>query len=57
MYSLLEIFVQLFEVGSPRPIEKYLGGNIPWIKIGDATSGENVYLYSTKETHHSRWSV
>lgn len=35
--------------GSPRPIEKYLGGNIPWIKIGDATSGENVYLYSTKE--------
>lgn len=35
--------------GSPRPIEKYLGGNIPWIKIGDATSGENIYLYSTKE--------
>ena len=35
--------------GSPRPIEKYLGGDVPWIKIGDATSGENIYLYSTNE--------
>ena len=35
--------------GSPRPIEKYLGGDIPWIKIGDATEGESVYLNSTKE--------
>lgn len=35
--------------GSPRPIEKYLGGDIPWIKIGDATDGESIYLYSTKE--------
>ena len=35
--------------GSPRPIEKYLGGNIPWIKIGDATDGESIYLHSTKE--------
>lgn len=35
--------------GSPRPIEQYLGGNIPWIKIGDATDGESIYLHSTKE--------
>jgi len=35
--------------GSPRPIEKYLGGTVPWIKIGDATSGDDVYLRSTKE--------
>lgn len=35
--------------GSPRPIEKFLGGDVPWIKIGDATDGETVYLYSTKE--------
>ena len=35
--------------GSPRPIEKYLGGTIPWIKISDATTGENIYLNSTKE--------
>ena len=34
---------------SPRPIEKFLGGNIPWIKIGDATDGDNIYLSSTKE--------
>lgn len=35
--------------GSPRPIENFLGGDIPWIKIGDATKGENIYLHSTKE--------
>lgn len=35
--------------GSPRPIEKFLGGDVPWIKIGDATDGESIYLYSTKE--------
>lgn len=35
--------------GSPRPIEKFLGGTIPWIKIGDATDGESIYLNSTKE--------
>jgi len=35
--------------GSPRPIEQFLGGNIPWIKIGDATEGESIYLNSTKE--------
>ena len=35
--------------GSPRPIENYLGGEVPWIKIGDATKGDNVYLHSTKE--------
>lgn len=34
---------------SPRPIEKYLGGDIPWIKIGDATDEDNIYLNSTKE--------
>ena len=35
--------------GSPRPIDKFLGGNVPWIKIGDATSGDDIYLTSTKE--------
>jgi restriction endonuclease S subunit len=35
--------------GSPRPIEQFLGGTIPWIKIGDATNGDNIYLKSTKE--------
>ena len=35
--------------GSPRPIEKFLGGNVPWIKIGDATDGDDIFLHSTKE--------
>ena len=35
--------------GSPRPIANYLGGTIPWIKIGDATEGDNIYINSTKE--------
>lgn len=35
--------------GSPRPIEQFLGGDVPWIKIGDATEGDNIYLNSTKE--------
>ena len=35
--------------GSPRPIEQYLGGTVPWIKIGDATEGDSLYLNSTKE--------
>ena len=35
--------------GSPRPIEQFLGGDVPWIKIGDATDGENIYLTSTKQ--------
>ena len=35
--------------GSPRPIEKFLGGNIPWIKIGDATKGDSIYIHSTQE--------
>lgn len=39
----------IYRGGSPRPISNYLGGNIPWIKIGDATKDDNVYLYSTKE--------
>lgn len=35
--------------GSPRPIENFLGGDVPWIKIGDATKGDNIYLHATKE--------
>lgn len=35
--------------GSPRPIEVFLNGDIPWIKISDATAGDNIYLNSTKE--------
>jgi type I restriction enzyme S subunit len=34
---------------SPRPIENYLGGTVPWIKIGDASKGNPIYLFDTKE--------
>jgi type I restriction enzyme S subunit len=30
--------------GSPRPINDYLGGSIPWIKIGDATEGDDIAI-------------
>lgn len=39
----------VYRGGSPRPIEKFLGGTIPWIKIGDATKGDDIYLHQTKE--------
>lgn len=39
----------IYRGGSPRPITEFLGGNIPWIKIGDATKGDNIYLNNTKE--------
>ncbi len=34
---------------SPRPIDKYLGGSVPWIKIGDATQNDGIYMHSTKQ--------
>ena len=37
------------EAVQPRPIEQFLGGDVPWIKIGDATDGDSIYLNSTKE--------
>lgn len=39
----------IYRGASPRPINKYLKGTIPWIKIGDATKGDNIYLNKTKE--------
>lgn len=35
--------------GSPRPIKNYLEGKYPWIKIGDATKGDDIYIHSTKQ--------
>ena len=34
---------------SPRPIDKFLGGIVPWIKIGDGTKGNELYLSSTED--------
>jgi len=35
--------------GSPRPIKDYLGGTVPWIKIGDGTKGDEIYINKTAE--------
>jgi type I restriction enzyme S subunit len=38
--------------GSPRPIENFLGGTVPWIKIGDATKGDPFFIWETREKIH-----
>lgn len=45
----LENLCDIYRGGSPRPIMDFLGGSVPWIKIGDATKGDDIYLSSTKE--------
>lgn len=34
---------------SPRPINNYMGGSVPWFKIADATASESPFVLSTKE--------
>jgi type I restriction enzyme S subunit len=34
---------------SPRPIDNFLGGSVPWIKIGDGTKGDRIYITSTED--------
>jgi type I restriction enzyme, S subunit len=34
---------------SPRPIERFLGGSVPWVKIGDGTRGDQIYIASTQD--------
>ena len=34
---------------SPRPIKNFLGGTIPWIKIGDGTKGNDIFIEETSE--------
>ena len=49
-YEPLRELCTIVRGGSPRPIEQFLGGDVPWIKIGDATDGDSIYLNSTKDT-------
>lgn len=32
---------------SPRPINNFIGTDVPWIKIGDGTKGNDLYIEST----------
>ncbi len=34
---------------SPRPIDKWMGGTVPWIKIGDGSGNSSLYIESTKD--------
>lgn len=34
---------------SPRPINDYMDGEVPWIKIADATAADGPFLFETKE--------
>ncbi|MDO8775396.1 MAG: restriction endonuclease subunit S [Burkholderiaceae bacterium] len=34
---------------SPRPIQNFMGHDIPWIKIADATASDGMFVFKTKE--------
>jgi type I restriction enzyme S subunit len=34
---------------SPRPIQNFMGEDIPWIKIADATASDGMFVFKTKE--------
>jgi len=48
----LSDLVRIRRGGSPRPIKNFIGGTVPWIKIGDATKGDELYLWETKVKIH-----
>ncbi|MDO7472608.1 restriction endonuclease subunit S [Acinetobacter baumannii] len=45
----MDALMTIVRGGSPRPIENFLGGTYPWIKIGDATKGDDLFITKTKE--------
>ena len=34
---------------SPRPIQNFMGNDVPWIKIADATASDGMFVFTTKE--------
>ncbi len=47
--SSLGELCQIGRGGSPRPINDYMNGEIPWIKISDATAAGGPFVFETKE--------
>ncbi len=47
--SLLDDLCLIGRGASPRPIAQFMGGDIPWFKIGDATASESFYIFQTEE--------
>ena len=44
----LQNLMKIRRGASPRPISQFIGKDVNWIKIGDATNGDNIYLNSTR---------
>jgi type I restriction enzyme S subunit len=47
--QLLDDLCQIGRGASPRPISAFMGGEIPWFKIGDATASEGPFIFETQE--------
>jgi type I restriction enzyme S subunit len=47
--KLLSEVCTLGRGASPRPINDYMNGEIPWVKIADATAAGGPFLFETKE--------
>jgi len=47
--KVLSELCQLGRGASPRPINDYMNGEVPWVKIADATAAGGPFLYKTKE--------
>ncbi|MGV8079636.1 MAG: restriction endonuclease subunit S [Syntrophales bacterium] len=49
---LVKPLSELCDIGrgaSPRPINDFMNGEVPWIKIADATAADGPFLFETKE--------
>ncbi len=47
--SSLEDVCTIGRGASPRPISEFLGGEVPWFKIGDGTASESMFIFDTAE--------
>lgn len=47
--QLLDDLCAIGRGASPRPIANFMGGGIPWFKIGDATASESIFILQTAE--------
>ena len=47
--KILQNMMTIRRGASPRPIKDFIGNDIHWIKIGDGTKGDELYITDTKE--------
>ena len=48
-YATIGEVCSLGRGSSPRPIQDFMGNDIPWIKIADATASDGMFIFKTKE--------